>query len=80
MKGLPNPVVTRAAEDYRTRTGSMALSAPFCPLANLLSPDQSGRWLVGAVGVEPNAQKNFVRVRAHETTKESNKLSRNRQF
>ena len=31
----------------------MALSAPFCPLVNLLSPDQSGRWLVGAVGVEP---------------------------
>jgi len=31
----------------------MALSAPFCPLANLLSPDQSGRWLVGAVGIEP---------------------------
>jgi len=32
----------------------MALSAPFCPLVNLLSPDQSGRWLVGAVGVESN--------------------------
>jgi hypothetical protein len=31
----------------------MALSAPFCPLVNLLSPDQSGRWLVGAVGIEP---------------------------
>jgi hypothetical protein len=30
----------------------MALSAPFCPLVNLLSPDQSGRWLVGAVGIE----------------------------
>jgi hypothetical protein len=30
----------------------MGLSAPFCPLANLLSPDQSGRWLVGAVGIE----------------------------
>jgi hypothetical protein len=30
----------------------MVLSAPFCPLANLLNPDQSGRWLVGAVGVE----------------------------
>jgi len=26
--------------------------APFCPLAFLLSPDQSGRWLVGAVGIE----------------------------
>jgi hypothetical protein len=31
----------------------MGLSAPFCPLANLLNPDQSGRWLVGAVGIEP---------------------------
>ena len=30
----------------------MALSAPFCPLVNLLSSDQSGRWLVGAVGIE----------------------------
>jgi hypothetical protein len=33
----------------------MALSAPFCPLANLLNPDQSGRWLVGAVGIEPSS-------------------------
>ena len=33
----------------------MALSAPFCPLANLLNPDQSGRWLVGAVGIELKA-------------------------
>jgi hypothetical protein len=35
------------------RTGSIALSSPFCPLVNFLSPDQSGRWLVGAVGIEP---------------------------
>src|SRR5882724_5085471 len=35
------------------RTGSSGLSAPFCPLAFLLGPDQSGRWLVGAVGIEP---------------------------
>src|SRR6266581_9134120 len=34
----------------------MALSAPFCPLAFLLSPDQSGRWLVGAVGIEPTSE------------------------
>jgi hypothetical protein len=32
----------------------MALSAPFCPLANLLNPDQSGKWLVGAVGIDPS--------------------------
>jgi hypothetical protein len=35
------------------RTGSLGLSAPFCPLAFLLSPDQSEGWLVGAVGIEP---------------------------
>src|SRR5438445_965358 len=35
------------------RTGSSGLFAPFCPLVFLLSPHQSGRWLVGAVGVEP---------------------------
>jgi hypothetical protein len=33
------------------RTGSSGLSAPFCPLAFLLSPDQSEGWLVGAVGI-----------------------------
>jgi hypothetical protein len=38
------------------RTGSSGLSAPFCPLAFLLSLYQSGRWLVGAVGIEPNAR------------------------
>src|SRR5258707_6767571 len=37
------------------RTGSSGLSAPFCPLAFLLSPDQSGRWLVWAVGIELKA-------------------------
>ncbi len=30
----------------------MALSAPFCPLVFSLSSNQSGRWLVGAVGIE----------------------------
>ena len=54
MIKLANPVVIRAAEDC-TGTGSLSLSAPFCPLANLLSPDQSGRWLVGAVGIELKA-------------------------
>ncbi len=34
------------------RTGSSGLSAPFCPLAFLLSPDQSEGWLVGAMGIE----------------------------
>src|SRR5437762_4129794 len=46
-----NPVVTRAAETT-ARTGSSGLFAPFCPLAFLLSACQSGRWLVGAVGIE----------------------------
>src|SRR5712671_3507999 len=35
------------------RTGSSGLSAPFCPLAFLLSAYQSEGWLVGAVGIEP---------------------------
>ena len=34
------------------RTGSLALSAPFCPRAFLLSVHSSGRWMVGAVGIE----------------------------
>jgi hypothetical protein len=33
-------------------TGSSGLFAPFCPLAFLLCADHSGRWLVGAVGIE----------------------------
>ncbi len=37
----------------------MGLSAPFCPLVNLLSPDQSGRWLEGAVGIENNTDRNL---------------------
>jgi len=41
------------------RTGSSGLSAPFCPLALLLSPDQSEGRLVGAVGIE---QKTIPRV------------------
>ncbi len=50
---LTNPVVTRAAEIQRTRTGSLASSAPFCPRVKFLSVHPSGRWLVGAVGIEP---------------------------
>ena len=49
---LTNPVVTRAAEILRTRTGSLTLSAPFCPRVKFLSVHPSGRWLVGAVGIE----------------------------
>jgi DinB superfamily len=47
-----HPVVTRATEN-ETQTGSLALSAPFCPRAFLLSVHPSGRWMVGAVGIEP---------------------------
>jgi hypothetical protein len=47
-----NPVVTHAAEK-KHRTGSSALSAAFCPRVFLLSVHPSGRWLVGAVGIEP---------------------------
>ena len=49
---LTNPVVTRAAEIQRPRTGSLTLSAPFCPRVKFLSVHPSGRWLVGAVGIE----------------------------
>src|SRR5437899_8076252 len=35
------------------RSGSSRLFAPFCPLAFLLSPDESERRLGGAVGIEP---------------------------
>ena len=34
------------------RTGSLALSAPFCPRVFLLSVHPSGKWMVGAVGIE----------------------------
>ena len=50
---LTNPAVTRAAEIQSTRTGSLTLSAPFCPRVKFLSVHPSGRWLVGAVGIEP---------------------------
>jgi len=36
---------------------------PLSPLAFLLSPDQSGRWLVGAVGIENNNVRNFKDLR-----------------
>jgi hypothetical protein len=39
-------------QEPSVRTGSSGLFAPFCPLVFLLSAYQSGRWLVGAVGIE----------------------------
>src|SRR6266566_7827846 len=63
--GAENPVVTRAAERIHARTGSSGLFAPFCPLAFLLSPDQSGRWLVGAVGIEPPPKLGDVATQTH---------------
>ena len=45
------PVVTRAAEIWRTNR-IIDRIRPFCPLAFLVSAYQSGRWLVGAVGIE----------------------------
>ena len=38
---------------FSVRTGSSTESTPFCPIAFLVSAYQSGRWLVGAVGIEP---------------------------
>jgi hypothetical protein len=66
------------------RTGSSALFAPFCPLAFLLSPDQSGRWLVGAVGIEPTTYcfrvgskglPNPVATRSAETATKKNRTN-----
>src|SRR5260370_32220590 len=45
------PVVTRAAEK-KNGTRSSVESAPFCPRVFLLSVHPSGRWMVGAVGIE----------------------------
>jgi hypothetical protein len=47
-----NPVVTRAAKNYAC-AGSSGLFAPFCPRVFFLSVHPSGRWMVGAVGIEP---------------------------
>jgi hypothetical protein len=49
-----DPVVTRAAENF-THEPDHRVIFPLLPLAFLLSPDQSGRWLVGAVGIEPSS-------------------------
>src|SRR5713101_5796815 len=54
-----NPVVTRAARTSRTNR----IIEVICPLAFLLSPDQSGRWLVGAVGIENNNGRDFKDLR-----------------
>jgi hypothetical protein len=53
MCWIQNPVATRAAEN-EAQNRRLALSAPFCPRAFLLSAYQSEGWLVGAVGIENN--------------------------
>ena len=53
-----NPVVTRAAENSRTNR-IIGVICPLCPLAFLLSLYQSGRWLVGAVGIENKTERNL---------------------
>src|SRR5258707_12818004 len=53
------PVVTRAAEK-KNGTRSSVESAPFCPRVFLLSVHPSGRWLVGAVGIEPTTSRLFM--------------------
>ncbi len=57
--GFSQDPVSLAPLRIHARTGSSGLFAPFCPLAFLLSPDQSEGWLVGAVGIENNADRNF---------------------
>jgi hypothetical protein len=56
---LKNPAVTRAAENSCTNR-IIGVIAPFCPRAFLPTPDQSGRWLVGAVGIEIDAFSNPI--------------------
>ena len=57
--GFSQDPVSLAPLRIHARTGSSGLFAPFCPLAFLLSPDQSEGWLVGAVGIENNPEWNF---------------------
>jgi hypothetical protein len=57
MKLVP-PVVTRAAKK-KNGTGSSAQSAPSCPHVILLSVHPSERWMVGAVGIENNNERNL---------------------
>jgi hypothetical protein len=45
---LKNPVVSRTAENQHTNW----ITGPICPLVFLLSLFPSGRWMVGAVGIE----------------------------
>ena len=57
--GFPQDLVSLAPLRVHARTGSSGLFASFCPLAFLISPDQSERWLVGAVGIESTTRRNF---------------------
>jgi hypothetical protein len=48
---LKNPVVNRTAENQRMNRIIDPIAA-FCPRVFLLSVQPSGRWMVGAVGIE----------------------------
>ena len=52
MKGFRIRVSPVLLKTNAPRQGQLAVSAPFCPLVNLVSPNHSGRSLVGAVGIE----------------------------
>src|SRR6266581_5705447 len=51
--GVPNLRCQTLRSKKDRRTGSSTASAPFCPRVFLLSVHPSGRWMVGAVGIEP---------------------------
>jgi hypothetical protein len=55
------PVVTRVAKKIY-RYWSIDLICPFLPRVFLLSVHPSERWMVGAVGIENNADWNFKNV------------------
>ena len=57
------PAVTRAAEN-QVQDRIIGLSAPFCPQVFLLSVHPSGRWLVGAVGIETIHARHFNDLRS----------------
>ena len=59
---FPWPKLHRAADNSCTNR-IIGVICPFCPLAFLLSAYQSGRWLVGAVGIESNDVRNFKDLR-----------------
>jgi len=67
-----NPVVTRAAENSRTNR-IIGVIWPLLPLAFLLSLYQSGRWLVGAVGIE--LLYNFTKSRVFTVLPTANQMN-----